>query len=84
MKDQPIDTRQIARWLNNQGLQGVVAFLLEVGRPFSILGAQAAYIVEPLFGSRRGLFQDLGRFLEDPEQIDVLMDQLHKSESIRD
>ena len=75
MKDQPNKTRQIASWLNDQGLQGVAAFLLEVGRPFSILGAQAAYIVEPLFGSQRGLFQDLARILEDPEQIDALMDQ---------
>jgi len=80
MKDQPIKTRQIARWLNNQGLQGVAAFLLEVGRPFSVLGAQAAYIVEPLFGSRKGLFQDLARLLEDPEQIDALMDQLNNRE----
>ena len=84
MKDQPIKTRQIARWLNDQGLQGVAAFLLEVGRPFSELGAQAAYFVEPLFGSRRGLFQDLANLLEDPEQIDDLMNQLKILESDRD
>jgi hypothetical protein len=81
MKDQPIKTRQIARWLKGQGLQGIAAFLLEVGRPFAVLGAQAAYIVEPLFGNRRGLFQDLAHILEDPEQIDALMDQLHNIES---
>jgi len=78
MKDKPIDTHQIARWLNDQGLQGIVAFLLEVGRPFGVLAAQTVYIAEPFFGGKRGLFRDLARFLEDPEQIDALMDQLHK------
>ena len=76
MEDQSINTKQIARWINNQGLQGIVAFLLEVGRPFSVLGAQVAYIAQPLFGRQGKLFQDLARFLEDPEQIDALMDQL--------
>ena len=78
MKDKSINTRQIARWLNDQGLQGIAAFLLEVGKPFGVLAAQAAYIAEPFFGGQRGLFRDLARFLEDPEQIEALMDQLHK------
>ena len=77
MEDQSINTNQIARWLNDQGLQGIAAFLLEVGRPFSVLGAQVAYIAEPLFGGQRKLFQDLAQFLEDPEQIDALIDQLN-------
>lgn len=80
MKDKPIDSDQIARWLNNQGLQGIVAFLLEVGRPFYVLAAQAAYIAEPIFGGQRGLFHDLARILEDPEQVDKLMDELNKGE----
>jgi hypothetical protein len=84
MKEQPINTRKIARWLNNQGLQGIAAFLLEVGKPFSVLGAQAAYIAEPLFGGRRKLFQDFARFLEDSEQIDTFMDQLNEEVSERD
>ena len=78
MKDKPNNTSQIARWLNDQGLQSIVAFLLEVGRPFGVLVAQAAYIAEPFFGGQRGLFRDIAHVLEDPEQIDEIMDQLRK------
>jgi hypothetical protein len=77
MEDQSIEPRQIARWLNNQGLQGIAAFLLELGRPFGFFAAQAAYIAEPFFGGQRGLFLDLARLLEDPEQMDQLMDHLY-------
>jgi hypothetical protein len=77
MEDQSIEPRQIARWLNNRGLQGIAAFLLELGRPFGFFAAQAAYIAEPFFGGQRGLFRDLARLLEDPEQMDQLMDHLY-------
>jgi hypothetical protein len=73
MEDQSIDSRQIARWLNDQGLQGIAAFLLELGRPFGVLAAQAAYLAEPFFGKQKGMFRDLGRILEDPVQLDAIM-----------
>jgi hypothetical protein len=76
MEEQSINTKQIARWLNDHSLQGIAAFLLEVGRPFSLLGAQAAYLAEPLFGGQRKVFRDFAQFLEDPEQIDAFMAQL--------
>jgi hypothetical protein len=78
MKDRTVGSKQIARWINERGLQDIVAFLLDVGRPFGIFAAQAAYLIEPIFGSHQGLLRDLAAFLEDPDQVEGLIKQLGK------
>jgi hypothetical protein len=78
MKDNLIDSRRIASWFNERGLQDIAAFLVDVMRPFSVFAAQTAYFVEPILGGRNTLFRDLAQFLEDPDQMDELLDQLYK------
>jgi len=43
-----------------------VAWLLEVGEPLNIVGAQLLYFGEPLLGDER--INDLAHFLEDQEK----------------
>jgi hypothetical protein len=80
MKDNAIDSKRIASWFNERGLQDIAAFLLDVAKPFGVLAAQTAYLIEPIFGGHRGLMHDLAQFLEDPDQMDELMDQLYREE----
>jgi len=78
MEDRVIDSKRIARWFNERGLQDIAAFLLDVGRPFGVFAAQAAYLIEPIFGSHQGILRDFAAFLEDPDQVESLMEQLGK------
>lgn len=76
MKDHSIDSKRIARWINERGLQDIAAFLLTVARPFGIFVAQTAYFIEPVFGDQNGIFREIAAILEDPDQMQELMDQL--------
>ena len=67
-------TEDLARKLRRTGMGGVAAMLLEAAGPLTLIGAQAAYIVEPLFGGEE--LHDIGRVLEDPEKVRRLIDQL--------
>lgn len=78
MKDNLINSKRIARWFNERGLQDIAAFLVDVVRPFSVFAAQTAYFIEPILGGHNGLIRDLAQFLEDPDQMDELIDQLYE------
>ena len=52
----------------------MLAVLLEAAGPLSVIGAQVAYLAEPLFGGVE--LRALGRVLEDPEKTRRLIDGL--------
>jgi hypothetical protein len=78
MKEHSIDSKRIARWVNERGLQDIVAFLVDVARPFGVFAAQTAYFIEPLLGRQDGLIRDLAVLLGDTDQMDTFLDQLNK------
>jgi hypothetical protein len=80
MKDNAIDSKRIASWFNEKGLQDIAAFLLDVAKPFGIFAAQTAYFLEPMIGGQSGWVQELAQFFEDPTQMDELMEQLYSEE----
>jgi hypothetical protein len=78
MKEHSIDSKRIARWIDERGLQDIVAFLVDMIRPFGVFAAQTAYLIEPLVGTQNDWLRDLAALLEDPDQLDAMMDQLDK------
>jgi hypothetical protein len=78
MKEHSIDSKRIARWIDERGLQDIVAFLVDVARPFGVFAAQTAYLIEPLFGGQHDWLRDFAALLEDPDQMRALMDHLDK------
>lgn len=62
-------SENVARWLRRTGLNGLVATVLEAVGPLTYLGAQVAFLVEPLFGGAEGHIHDFARLLEDPDQV---------------
>lgn len=66
--------QDLARKLRATGMGGILAVLLEAAGPLTVIGAQAAYFAEPLFGAAE--LRALGRVLEDPQQVRQLIDEL--------
>ncbi|HEY43793.1 MAG TPA: hypothetical protein G4O11_07410 [Anaerolineae bacterium] len=73
-KDSSAD--RVVSWWHRAGLNGPAAFLLEAVGPLLPLGAQVAFLLEPLFGRVENPFSDLAQLLEDPSQLSVLMENL--------
>ena len=67
---------RVIRWLHRAGLNGLAAFLLDAAGPLLPLGAQVAFLLEPLFGQAENPFSDFARRLEDPSQLSILMENL--------
>ena len=65
-----------ANWLRNFGLGTIAAGFLEAFRSMTYIGAQMLFLVEPVFGGRNDSIQDFARLLEDPEQVDDLINRL--------
>jgi hypothetical protein len=78
MKEHSIDSKSIARWIDERGLQDIAAFLVDVARPFGVFAAQTAYLIEPLVGNHHNWLRDLAALLEDSDQMQELMDQLNR------
>lgn len=67
--------------MRRQGLSDFAALLVEAGQPLAPLGAQLSYLVEPLLGGPNGPLREVGQLLEDPKQLEQLVQQLHGAES---
>ncbi len=52
--------------LSRYKVKSLIAWLLEVGEPLNIIGAQILYFGQPLLGDER--INDLAYFLEDQEK----------------
>lgn len=71
-------SERAAIWLRDLGLDTVAASFLEAFRSLTYIGAQALFIVEPLFSGLDDPIQDFARLLEDPDQVDDLIDRLRQ------
>lgn len=60
---------RLSAWLHRVGLHVFVADLLEAMGPLTYLGAQAAYLLEPMVNGADNPIGNFARFLEDPEQV---------------
>jgi hypothetical protein len=67
---------EIARLLKRGGLGSIFAVMLEAAGPLRVLGAQAAFIFDPLFGGQSSALTQFGEILEDPEAFDILISTL--------
>lgn len=77
--DSPI-AEALAVKLRAAGLDGIAFALLEGVAPLAWVGAQAAYLAEPLFGGPGGRLHDMARLLEDPAGVGDLLDRLRPQE----
>jgi hypothetical protein len=75
-------SERVARWLQRVGLNQPVAFILEAIGPLAFLGAQAAFLMEPLIGASDNPVGDLARLLEDPTQVSELVERLRTEEEV--
>ncbi len=65
-----------ANTLSRYKAKNLVAWLLEIGEPLHIVGAQILYFGQPLLGDER--INDLAHFLEDQEQTRAFATFLRK------
>jgi hypothetical protein len=65
----------MVQWLQKAGIGEPAAWLIEAFEPLAILGAQAMYILAPLFPLESHL-RELAGMLEDPDQRSNLVDRL--------
>lgn len=69
---------RLARWIARRGLVTPGVFLLEINKPFSFLGSQALWMLQPLMGPLVGResIAAYAQLLEDPTAIDRLLARL--------
>ena len=73
--------KRLAIWLKARGLDSVALTVLDVAGPFSLIGAQLAYVLQPW---AKGSGVDLGslaRVLEDPERRAELVRALQEEQT---
>jgi hypothetical protein len=59
---------------------GIVAAFLDAGGPILPLGAQAAYLIDPIVGGPTGTWNEFGKILEDPDAVSELIVMLRKKD----
>ncbi len=62
---------------------GLVAAFLDAGGPILPLGAQAAYLINPIMGGHSGTWNEFGKILEDPDAVSELIVMLRNKEDTR-
>lgn len=69
---------RLADWIIRRGLATPAAFLLEVNKPFSFLGSQALWMLQPLLGPAMGYDRvaTCARLLEDRDSVERLLERL--------
>jgi hypothetical protein len=71
---------KLVRILQRAGLAGVAAGFLDASRPILPLGAQAAYMLNPIFSASTASWTEIGKMLEDPDSISELIVMLRTRE----
>jgi hypothetical protein len=74
---------QIADVICSHGMRLPALVGLEVGRPFSLIGGQLLWLLQPVLGLvlSRELVGQTARLLEEPKSIEALIAQLEARES---
>jgi hypothetical protein len=65
----------MVRWLRKAGIGEPAAWLIQAFEPLAILGAQAMYILAPLFPLQQNVIE-LAGMLEDPDRRAKFVDRL--------
>lgn len=73
--------QDVAQLLKRGGLGWIVATALEAGGPLRMLGAQAAFMFDPLLSGESGVLTKFGEILEDPEAYSDLISILREEAS---
>ena len=60
---------RLTAWLHAVGLHDLIADLLEAMGPLTYLGAQVAYLLEPMAHGAENPIGKIARFLDDPERV---------------
>jgi len=66
MRKQSAEWNKWAETFSQFGVEGLVAWLLEIGEPLLLVGAQMLYFGQPLIGHNPA--NNLAHFLEDKEE----------------
>lgn len=76
----------LADWIAHHRLVTPALFLLEVNKPFSFLGSQALWMLQPLLGPAMGYDRVAvwARLLEDRASVDRLLERLASRRSSSD
>ncbi len=69
---------RLADWIARQGLVAPAVFLLEANKPFSFLGSQALWMLQPLLGPAIGHDQIVAyaQLLQDRSSVERLLERL--------
>lgn len=70
------DWSEWAEFLHRWGLESIAAWVLDVGGPLTLLGAQALYLGQPFLDRER--VSALARLLEDDGQAQAFADYLRR------
>ena len=75
----PATTPTWLRWLHETGRGTTAAAVLEAVSPLATVGAQALYLLHPLFAPTTDLART-ARLLEDPDSFERLIAELDRPE----
>lgn len=69
---------RLADWIARRGLLTPAVFLLEANKPFSFLGGQVLWVLQPLLGPAIGYgrMAAYARLLEDRTSVERLLERL--------
>lgn len=69
---------RLADWIARQGLVAPAVFLLEANKPFSFLGSQALWMLQPLLGPAVGhdRIAAYAQLLQDRTSVERLLERL--------
>jgi len=80
MDTQPSFADRLAMRIRRSKLDGMAVLLLEGFRPLAPIASQLAYLLQPLVGERGEPILEMGRLLEQPPEIDALIERLIQGE----
>lgn len=78
MNAQQAQQDRVVDWLLQMGLADFAATSLEAAGPLTVVGAQLAYLVEPLFSDRNNTVRAIAVTLEDDRQLKAFIARLRE------
>jgi hypothetical protein len=71
-------SERATNWLRHFGLGFAAAGFLEAFRSLTYIGAQVLFLFEPMIGWRSDSIRDFAQLLEDPDQVEDLIQRLRE------
>jgi len=78
-----MQAEELVRWIEAAGLGPIAVSLLETTRALGFVAAQALLLGQPLLTGlvEERTLRSLGRWLEDPQQVERLLEQLREGDT---